>query len=135
MSTRSVSPYGSWKSPIIADAIAADTVGLSGILLDGDDIYWSELRGVEGGRNAIVRRTRAGIEDILPPPYSARSRVNEYGGGAVAVAEGVVYFVNGADQRIYRLAPSLSPVPITPLDARRYADLVFDRTRRRVLAV
>lgn len=104
--------------------------------MDGSDIYWSELRGVEGGRSAIARRNGAGnIEDLLPPPYSARSRVNEYGGGAFTVAAGVVYFVDNADQRIYRLQPGTVPIPVTPPDARRYADLVVDRRRGRVLAV
>ncbi len=128
-------PYGSWKSPVTADVIAADTVGLSSVWLDGNDVYWSELRGAEGGRNAIVRYAAPGLEDMLPPPYSARSRVNEYGGGAFTVADGVIYFVNNADQRIYRLTPPAAPVAITPADARRYADLVVDRARERVLAV
>jgi dipeptidyl aminopeptidase/acylaminoacyl peptidase len=135
MSARKASPYGSWKSPITADLIAAETIGLSGVWLDGADVYWSELRGAEGGRNALVRCTPAGIEDVLPLPYSARSRVNEYGGGAFAVVDSVVYFVNNSDQRIYRLPPSSEPVPITPPDARRYADLVIDRARHRLLTV
>ncbi|MFL6622804.1 MAG: prolyl oligopeptidase family serine peptidase [Sulfurifustis sp.] len=135
MPTPVSAPYGSWTSPITADLIAADTVALSGIRLDGEALYWSELRGAEGGRSVIVRRTGRGIDEILPREYSARSRVNEYGGGAYTVADGVVYFVNDADQRIYRLAPPAAPVAITPADARRYADLAFDHKRRRVLAV
>lgn len=131
-----VAPYGSWKSPITADLIVADTVGLGGVWLDGDDVYWTELRPAEGGRNAVMRQTAGGrIEEILPVPYSARTRVNEYGGGAMAVADGVVYFSNNVDQRLYRLAPGSLPFPITPEDARRYADLVVDRRRRRLIAV
>lgn len=130
-----VAPFGSWVSPITADLIAAETVALSSVWLDGENLYWSELRGAEGGRNAIVRRTRGGIADVLPREYSARTRVNEYGGGAYTVVDGVVYFVNDADQRIYRCAPPAAPVAITPPDARRYADLAFDRRRQRVLAV
>lgn len=129
-------PYGSWTSPITADLIVAETVSFSGVWLDRDDVYWSELRPAEGGRNAIMRRTAAGnVEDILPAPYSARSRVNEYGGGAVAVADGVTYFSNNADQRVYRLDPGYEPVPLTPPDARRYADLTVDRVRGRLIAV
>lgn len=135
MSTPRVAPYGSWKSPITADLIVADTVGLGGVLLDGDDVYWSELRPVERGRNAVLRRVGENAQDLLPEPFSARTRVNEYGGGALAVADGVIYFSNNADQRIYRLAPGTAPVAITPPDARRYADLVVDRARGRLLAV
>lgn len=131
----SAQPYGSWQSPITADLIAAGTVGLSGICWDGDDLYWTELRGAEGGRNAIVRRTARGIEDALPLPFSARSRVNEYGGGAFTVADGVIYFVNNADQRIYVLRSGAAPEAITPAEKRRYADLVVDHRRQRVIAV
>ncbi|BAU47118.1 peptidase [Sulfurifustis variabilis] len=129
------SPYGSWKSPITADLIVSETVGLGQVLLDGDDVYWSEQRPAEGGRNAILRARPDGIGECLPAPYSARTRVHEYGGGAFAVAGGIVYFTHFADQRVYRLAPGGAPVPLTSADARRYADLLVDRGRRRLIAV
>lgn len=128
-------PYGSWKSPITAEFIAAETVGLAQVALDGTDVYWSEQRPAEGGRNAVLRARSGVIEEVLPAPYSARSRVHEYGGGAFTVARGVVYFTNFADQRIHRCAPGGGPEPLTPADARRYADLVVDPLRGRVIAV
>jgi len=54
------SPYGSWRSPVTADAIVAGVIGLSQIQLDGDDIYWIEQRPAEAGRNVIVRRRPGG---------------------------------------------------------------------------
>ena len=42
-----VAAYGSWRSPITADLITSSTVGLGQIALDGEDIYWSELRSWE----------------------------------------------------------------------------------------
>jgi dienelactone hydrolase len=126
-------PYGSWKSPITADLVAAGSVSLSQIALDGDDVYWVEGRSAEAGRNVIVRRTPDGrTEDVNPAPFNARSRVHEYGGGAYAVDGGAVYFTNFADQRIYRARPGEEPEPITPEGPWRYADLVID-PRRRVL--
>src|SRR3954462_3686033 len=96
-------PYGSWKSPITAELVAAGSVSLSQIVLDGDDVYWVEGRSAEGGRNVIVRRTPDGrTEDVIPAPFNARSRVHEYGGGVYAVDASTVYFTNFADQRIYR---------------------------------
>ena len=44
------SPYGSWASPITTDSIVADSVGLGQIALDGDDVYWVEVRPLEAGR-------------------------------------------------------------------------------------
>jgi dipeptidyl aminopeptidase/acylaminoacyl peptidase len=127
--------YGSWKSPITTDTIVADSLGLGQVVLDGTDIYWSETRPLERGRNAIVRWRAGEIAEVLPAPFSARSRAHEYGGGAFTVAAGVLYFCNDADQRVYRVAPGAAPVPITADANCRYADLVVDRARRRLIAV
>jgi dipeptidyl aminopeptidase/acylaminoacyl peptidase len=129
-------PYGSWKSPISADLIVAETVKLGQVVLDGLDIYWLEMRPAEGGRCVIVRRTPEGqTQDINPPPYNVRTRVHEYGGGAYAVADRVVYFSNYEDQRLYRQAGGDEPEPITPPGQRRYADGVIDRRRNRMICV
>jgi dipeptidyl aminopeptidase/acylaminoacyl peptidase len=99
-------------------------------------VYWLESRPGEGGRNVVVlltpdRRT----EDVTPQPFNARTRVHEYGGGGFTVDGGVVYFSNFADQRIYYRAPDGEPVPLTPETGRRYADMVVDRERRRLIAI
>jgi dipeptidyl aminopeptidase/acylaminoacyl peptidase len=130
------SPYGSWRSPVTADAIVAGVIGLGYIQLDGDDIYWVEQRPAEAGRNVIVRRRPDGsIADITPPQYNARTRVHEYGGGAYLVREGTVWFSNFKDQRLYRQDPGKPPVAITPAQDIRHADLVFDHRHQRLIAV
>jgi dipeptidyl aminopeptidase/acylaminoacyl peptidase len=133
---KKISPYGSWRSPITADAIVAGVIGLGQIQLDGDDIYWIEQRPAEAGRNVVVRR-RAGetIEDVTPPDYNARTRVHEYGGGAFLVHQGTVWFTNFKDQRLYRQDPGHPPVAITPAKDIRHADLVLDERRNRLIAV
>jgi dipeptidyl aminopeptidase/acylaminoacyl peptidase len=136
MSERGVAPYGSWKSPISSDLIVRGVVGLAEVVIDGGDVYWLESRPGEGGRNVVVlltpdRRT----EDVTPQPFNARTRVHEYGGGGFTVDGGVVYFSNFADQRIYYRAPDGEPVPLTPETGRRYADMVVDRERRRLIAI
>jgi dipeptidyl aminopeptidase/acylaminoacyl peptidase len=129
-------PYGSWKSPITSDLIVAGTVGLEQVCLDGDDIYWIEARPAEAGRNVIVRRTPDGkTTDVTPPPFNARTRVHEYGGGAYTVADGLVYFSNFIDQRLHRQRPGETPQPITPATELRYADAVVDRRRGRLICV
>ncbi|MBN1979064.1 MAG: S9 family peptidase [Anaerolineae bacterium] len=127
---KQIAPYGSWKSPITTDLIVSKTIGLGQIALDGQDVYWSEGRPSEGGRNVIVRRTPDGrTTDVTPPPFNARTRVHEYGGGAFFVFDGTVYFSNFADQRLYRQDAGNEPQPVTPEIALRYADGVFDRQR------
>jgi len=136
MTEPKVAPYGSWKSPITSDLIVSETIELGQIALDGQDVYWVEMRPTEGGRNVIVRRTSdGGTTDVTPAPFNARTRVHEYGGGAFAVADGTVYFSNFADQRLYRQDPGAEPRPITPEADLRYADGVFDRRRGRMICV
>lgn len=129
-------PYGSWKSPITTALIVSGAVGLGQIALDGDEVYWVEMRPSEGGRMVIVRRKANSVtDDVAPPPYSARTRVHEYGGAAFLVSGGVVFFSNFTDQRMYRQEPGGEPAPITPEVPFRYADGVFDAKRGRIICV
>jgi dipeptidyl aminopeptidase/acylaminoacyl peptidase len=129
-------PYGSWQSPITTDLIVSGAIGLGQIALDGADIYWAELRPSEGGRMVVVKRTSDGeTADITPEPFSARTRVHEYGGGAYLVHKGVVYFSNYSDQRMYRQDQGGDPQPITPETDMRYADGCFDSARDRIICV
>jgi dienelactone hydrolase len=135
-------PYGTWPSPIAAAGVAAQGLRLSAVAVDGDDLYWVEGRPAEGGRNVVVRRSSDGRTiDVIPPGFNARSRVHEYGGAPYVVADGIVYFSNFSDQRIYRIdtsaggVPQVPPVPIGCDDGCFYADLVVDAPRRRLVAV
>jgi dipeptidyl aminopeptidase/acylaminoacyl peptidase len=132
---QAIAPYGSWKSPITTDRAAGSAVGLGQIVIDGSDVWWNEMRPAEGGRYVIQRWRAGNTDEILPAPYSTRTRAHEYGGGAFAVADGIPYFSNDRDQRLYRVVPGALPQPITPEGSRRYADGVIDRRRRRMICV
>src|SRR5438132_3906683 len=136
MARPQISPYGSWRSPVTADAIVSGVIGLSQIQLDGDDIYWVEGRPAEAGRNVIVRRRPDGsISDVTPREYNARTRVHEYGGGAYLVRDGVAWFTNVKVQRIYRQDSGRARVATTPAQDLRHADIVFDAPHQRLIAV
>ncbi|HEX8005347.1 MAG TPA: prolyl oligopeptidase family serine peptidase [Trebonia sp.] len=136
-----IAPYGTWKSPISATDVAAAQVRLSYPDMAGDEVWWQEGRPAEGGRITVAARGGAGqTRDLLPAPWSARTRVHEYGGKAYlpVPASGGGFglaFANFADQRLYLLADpgepappgGLSgPAPLTP-DSRgfRFADMVL----------
>ncbi|HET8913989.1 MAG TPA: S9 family peptidase, partial [Ktedonobacteraceae bacterium] len=131
-----LSPYGSWKSPITTDLIVGNSISLSQPAFDGDDLYWVERRPTEEGRSTLVKRAKDGtITDLLPRSFNARTRVHEYGGGDFAVSDGILYFSNFKDQRLYRLLPGEEPQPITPEANMRYADGMVDQRRNRLLCV
>ena len=134
--SQKVAPYGSWKSPITSDLIVSATIGLGEVRLDGEDVYWNELRPSEDGRNCVVRRTPDGtVADVTPEGFNARTRVHEYGGGSYLVDGGTVYFSNFKDQRLYRQPAGEKPQPITPERSYRYADVVADKGRGLLFAV
>ncbi len=127
--------YGSWPSTISASMIADTTISLSGIAVDGSDLYWLENRPREGGRVVLVRDCQGEIADMTPPNYSVRSRAHEYGGGAVMVADGTIYFVNLTDQCIYRQSDAGAPQLLVSAENDRFADMVLDRTGNRLICV
>ena len=136
MTSPTVSPYGAWHSSISPDLIVAGTVGLSAVVVDGDDVYWLESRPAEAGRSVLVRYDAGGrTSDLTPPPFNVRDRVHEYGGGAYTVAGGSVIFSHFADNRLYRIDGNEAPHAITAEGAWHYADLVLDRQRQRVICV
>jgi dipeptidyl aminopeptidase/acylaminoacyl peptidase len=136
MTQHSVAPYGSWKSPITSDLIVSDMIRFNEIVIDGDDIYWVEMRPAEKGRNVLVRRTPDNqLQDLTPAPFNVRTRVHEYGGGAVAIENGTVYLSNFDDQRLFRQSSTEGAVPITPGLSLRYADGRIDRLQGRMICV
>jgi len=112
------------------------SVGLGQPTFDGDDIYWLELRPKERGRNVIVKRSPSGTSvDVTPPEFNARTKVHEYGGGEYLVNNGIVYFSNFYDQRLYRQEGQSAPEPLTAPGDVRYADGCPDQARSRIICV
>ena len=123
-----ITPYGAWPTPITSELVLSAAVRLAGVQVDGDAVVWAEGRPGEGGRTQLVRREADGTTtDVLPDGFDARTGVHEYGGGAWKVRDGVVWFSNWADQRLYRLVPGGEPEPLTPESVLtrgdRYADV------------
>lgn len=132
-----VLPYGTWPPATDPAAPGAAPLRLGQLLADGEAVLWVESRPGEEGRSVLVRWTPGGApEDLTGPPWNVRTRVHEYGGGAVAAAGGLVCFSHDRDQRVYRLEPrGGAPQPITPAGPCRYADGTIDRRRGVLFAV
>lgn len=109
-----VAVYGTWDSPISAELAASSGIQFQDLVVDGDDIYWTEMRPSEAGRTAILKYSpERGVTECLTSEFSARTRVHEYGGGAFTVDKGILYFVNDKDQCLYRQAPNSVPQRLT----------------------
>jgi hypothetical protein len=75
------------------------------------DLFHSEQRPEEGGRNAIVRSKDS--KDVFGSEWNARSAVHEYGGAACTVYGGKIYFSDAKSKRIH-LIDGDAPAPVTP---------------------
>ena len=133
---RSTLAYGSWPSAVSAKDLVAGVVSLSGLTSDGERLYWLEGRPEEGGRSVLMVAEADGPRELTPAPYNVRSRVHEYGGGAFRVANGLAYFVNFADQNLYRVDLDGEISQITDSGPElRFADFVIDAVGTQLISV
>ena len=128
--------YGTWASPIAAEALVSTVVGLSGVRVDRAHLYWLESHPEQGGRVGLWRQPLAGggPEEVTPDPAYVRNRVCEYGGGEYTARDGLVVYTELGDGRVYRVADG-GPTPITPAGPFRFGDLRLHPDRGLVLAV
>ncbi len=138
MTNKTAARAGTWPSPISTDIVVAGSRRLAEPRVSGDAVYWLEGRPEERGRVVLMREDASGHRrELTPRPFSVRSKAHEYGGGAWVVHGDRVFFVNAEDQRIYATdtAAAQTPQPVTQPSMRRFADLVLDDGRARLLAI
>ncbi len=139
--------FGNWPSKVSAKFVAGKSLRFQSVQALNDQLFWSEVRPSEQGRTALVRTSIDAsiashtIVDLLPPPFSARSKVHEYGGGAFLATPKLIFFVNADDQQIWSIEhkthakPSPVPQQITDAPQWRFADLCHDPQRNRLICV
>lgn len=127
-------PYGTWPSAITSELIVSDSTSLDEVHISSQSLYYIERRPQENGRCVIVRVTDGSATDILPPPFSARSRVHEYGGGCYCVSEDLLFFINDSDQDIYTITDEKIS-RLTDEKSKTFADFVYDEKRHRLITI
>jgi dipeptidyl aminopeptidase/acylaminoacyl peptidase len=133
---KTIRQFGTWPSPLDATSVARGARRFGRLQADEGWLYWTEGRPEERGRQTLMRaRPGSEPEEILPQPFSARSRVHEYGGGEFLAAGDDIYFVNDADQDVYCLRVGESPRRLAHSTNTRFADFALDAKRQRLIAV
>lgn len=128
-------PCGSWQSPLSAEIASGKSLRLTQPLAHAGWTYWIESRPAEQGRCVLMRgKPDQPPQSLLPAPFSAHSRVHEYGGGAFAVQNDSIAFVNDADQQLYLLADG-KVQQLTSISGSRFGDLRFDTRHQRLICV
>src|ERR1700730_3809126 len=108
--TKVIPSQGHRVSPVSVELRTESAIGLSGLSVDVQDLYWLEARPSEKGRTVLCRRRLNGeIEDLTPPPFNVGSRVHEYGGGAYRAQAGVVIFSERTDGSVWIMEDGAEP--------------------------
>ncbi|GGB93031.1 peptidase S9 [Marinobacterium zhoushanense] len=88
------------------------------------------------GQNRLCLFRQGEAISLLPSAFSVRSRVHEYGGGGWCLSNSNAFFVNDSDQQVWCLSLEEGVVRrLTDLPDSRFADLVFDACRQRLIAI
>ena len=116
------------------DQALVGTDSIRQVRASADGVFWLASIAAEDGRVTIRCWQEGGIAEITPG-FNVRSRVMEYGGGAYAVADGLVAWCDDFTKRIW-IQDGETTRPLTPESARfRYGGLDLDPQRRLLLAV
>jgi len=138
MASRSVTaaPFGSWASPFKIERLTDRVVFLTEPHGRDGVRWWLEGRPDEGGRQVLVRRETDGtLTRMTPEGFNARSRVHEYGGAASLISGDLVVVSDFTTGRLNRVVAPGKVEPITPERSWRYADVIHDAARNRLIAV
>ncbi|MET0385685.1 MAG: S9 family peptidase [Polyangiales bacterium] len=132
-----IAPYGTWQSPLAPSVLARGHVRISCVVVAPDgSLVWSELRSAEQGRTTLIHSTPDGRQtELLPPPYSARTRVHEYGGRSFVVADTRLWFVNQSDQQLHVRNTDGTIAKLTAAADTRFAEPIHDAPRERLIAI
>jgi dipeptidyl aminopeptidase/acylaminoacyl peptidase len=110
--------------------VAGAKVSRSELCSDGEALYWLESRPDEAGRVVVVRCAEGRTADHSPATTSIRSRVHEYGGGALCLlpgqGRGAFAYVDQADQRVWCCDGAAGPDASEPAAARALSPVPAD---------
>ncbi|KAF8829930.1 hypothetical protein HHX47_DHR2000250 [Lentinula edodes] len=109
-------PYGTWESPITAESITGNSTTRDDVIVDPvtSIIYHLESRPAEKGRCVLVESETG--REIVGKDVNVRTGVHEYGSASAIVHDGIAYYSNIIDNRVYKVnVKDGSPAePITP---------------------
>jgi dipeptidyl aminopeptidase/acylaminoacyl peptidase len=123
MSAPTIAPYGSWTSPLSAEALAAGGINFGDLRSTNGRLYWVENVPARGGEVALFSFGEGVTAQVTPNGANVRTRVHEYGGASFVALGDTIYYSQLSDQRLYALKLGGTPAAVTPPDY-RYADCI-----------
>ena len=132
---------GTWPSAISTEACAR-RAEKHGLIAPGEpravgsSLYWLAPVPEEGMRATIMRKEPdCDPVPLLPDPFTARSRIYEYGGGSYESSAEAIYFTEFADGQIYALRENAVPSQLTHRPMCRYGGPHFSAAPNALFSV
>jgi len=107
-----VAPYGLWQSPFDIKRLFSQPSIPSYPFRKNGVLYWLEALPEDRGRVVLMCQREAERICLLPPPFSIRTRVHEYGGCCFCVVDHHIVFNNFSDGHLYLLTLREDATPI-----------------------
>ncbi|KAF7345684.1 Alpha/beta-hydrolase [Mycena venus] len=119
-----IEKYGLWPSPVGPEMIADQVVAYEALSVDPSNgtVYHVERRLAEG-RSVLLDSCQK--KDLIHNKYNCRSVVHGYGGAPVVIQNGVIYFTNVPDLRVYKIEGDLVTAVTSDTPQFRYANLTL----------
>ncbi|QLF94715.1 S9 family peptidase [Pseudomonas sp. ABC1] len=132
--TKTTFGFGFWPGDWSADQAAAASGDFAELQAGHGGLFWTLFEPTLGACRLWFHRDGQ-ARCLTPAGFSLRSRVYEYGGGALCMTERGVAFVNESDQQLYQQTLEGAPQRVSLREGCRYGDLCFDPQRQALLAV
>lgn len=120
-----VAAYGAWRSPLSAEDAAGAATRFGGLRISRDEagrrIWWAESVPAERGRMTIWCAPDGEAPFEVSDTVWARSKVNEYGGGAFWAEGDRPYWVDERTQRILSSERALTASTLVDATPTRFA--------------
>jgi hypothetical protein len=95
-----IAPYGSWASPLSAEALAAGSINFGDLRSANGRLYWVENVPARGGEVALFSFAEGVTAQVTPNGANVRTRVHEYGGAPFIAVGDTLYYSQLSDQRL-----------------------------------
>ncbi|NDD58835.1 MAG: S9 family peptidase [Chlamydiae bacterium] len=93
---------GFWDSPISNEVVATSRKSFEDLACISDTVFWTESRPLEKGRYALCFYHASHHGDLLNASENVKSRVYEYGGGALSSSKNFLYYVKDQARALFR---------------------------------
>lgn len=114
-----------FDSPIGTDTVSSFHGSFQELHVDQETVFWTELRPLEEGRSALIKKSGEASSVDLLPSMSIRTKIHEFGGGAFYAQKGFLVFFDAKTSSLWIQKEGCEKVCLAQNPLKRWADFSF----------